>query len=174
VKSLSVNIWNLIGRVQSLMLTATTIGRHNFFHNATAAGSVAVSKTESKIITFHETGLWTSSDYQTIDFRNTYQWSLPDREDTIRLTHLRYGPDNPVRLVDFQPAGADTMQSFQPHCCGADRYSASLSAIGDRILLDWTIQGPAKNDTLHCIYLTEKKQDDRSDNQNRNNRRNHR
>lgn len=112
--------------------------------------------TGSKVITFHEAGLWTSLDHQTIDFRNIYQWSLSDMEDTIRLTHLRYGIDAPVHLVDFLSLGADRMQSFQPHICGADRYSASLSAAGDRIYLGWTIQGPSKNDTLDCIYLTHK------------------
>ena len=149
-------IWDLLGQVQSLTLTATTKDLRNFFHNATAEGNVEVSRTGSRVITFHEAGLWTSIANQTVDFRNTYQWSLSDLEDTIRLTHLRYGIDNPIHLVDFVPIDADIMQSFQPHNCGADRYSACLSAAGDRILLSWTIQGPSKNDSLHCIYLTDK------------------
>ena len=156
VKSLALNIWDLLCRVQSLLLTAATKDRCSFFNNAAASGSVGVSMTGSKVITFHEAGLWTSLDHQTIDFRNIYQWSLSDMEDTIRLTHLRYGIDAPVHLVDFLSLGADRMQSFQPHICGADRYSASLSAAGDRIYLGWTIQGPSKNDTLDCIYLTHK------------------
>jgi len=164
LKSLAATIWNLLGQVQSLTLSALTKDRRGFFHNATAAGRVEVSRTGSRLITFHEAGLWTSLDRQTLDFRNIYQWSLSDMGDTIRLTHLRYGPDNPVHLVDFMAIGADLMQSFQPHMCKADRYNASLCAAGDRIHLDWRIQGPSKNDTLHCIYLTDKtNQEDRSD-----------
>lgn len=163
--SLIVTIWNLLCRVQSLLLTAATKDRCSFFNNATAAGTVKVSMTGSKVITFHEAGLWTSLDHQTSDFRNVYQWSLSDLETTIRLTHLRYGTDNPVHLVDFLSIGADSMQSFQPHICGADLYSASLSSAGDRIFLVWKIQGPSKNDTLHCTYLTDKtNQEVRSDN----------
>jgi len=158
-------IWNLLGQVQSLTLTATTKDRRNFFHNATADGNIEVSRTGRRVITFHEAGVWTSIVNQTVDFRNIYQWSLSDLEDTIRLTHLRYGIDNPIHLVDFVPMGADIMQSFQPHNCGADRYSASLAAAGDRILLSWTIQGPSKNDMLLSLYLTDKtNQEDRSDN----------
>jgi len=149
-------IWDLLGQVQSLTLTATTKDQRNFFHNAIAEGNVEVSRTESKVITFHEAGLWTSLDHQTIDFRNIYQWSLSDMEDTIRRTHLRYGIDAPVHLADFLSIGVDRMQSFQPHICGADRYSASLSAAGDHIHLRWTIQGLSKNDTLDCTYLTDK------------------
>ncbi|MDF1593994.1 MAG: DUF6314 family protein [Desulfobacterales bacterium] len=163
--TLAVDIWNLLGRVQSLLLTAATKDRSSFFNNAAAAGSVGVSMTGSRVITFHEAGLWTSSDHQTIDFRNIYQWSLSDLEDTIRLTHLRYGADNPVHLVDFRSIGTNTMSSFQPHVCGADRYSASLSVAGDRILLNWRILGPAKNDSLDCTYSTDKThQEDRNDN----------
>ena len=163
--SLALTIWNLLGRVQSLLLTAATKNRCSFFNNATAAGRVKVSMTGSKVITFHEAGLWTSLDHQTIDFRNVYQWSLSDLETTIRLTHLRYGTDNPVHLVDFLSIGADSMQSLQPHICGTDLYSASLSSVGDRIFLVWRIQGPSKNDTLHCTYLTGRtNQDFRSDN----------
>jgi hypothetical protein len=153
----AVSIWKLLGRVQSLTLTAATKDRTNFFHNATAAGSVAVSVKGSRVITFHETGSWTSIDHQTIDFRNIYRWTLSDLEDTIRLAHLRDGIENPVHLVDFASLDKDTMRSIRPHNCGADHYSASLSAAGDRILLDWTIQGPAKEDTLACVYLTGKK-----------------
>jgi hypothetical protein len=165
LKSLTVNIWNLLCQVQSLLLTAATKDQRSFFYNATAAGGVEVSRTGSRVITFHEAGLWTSIDHQTVNFRNTYRWSLSDLKDTIRLVHLRYGIDNPIHLVDFVSIDADTMQSFQPHNCGADRYSASLSAAGDRILLRWTIQGPSKNDLLQCVYLTDKtNQEIRNDN----------
>jgi len=150
------NIWNLLGRVQSLKLTAETKEPRSFFHNATASGSVRVSKADGRILTFHESGVWTSIDHQTVDFRNIYRWSLSDSEDTIRLTHLRYGDDYPVHLVDFIFSDENFMQSFQPHVCGADRYSASLSAVENRIFLRWVIQGPEKDEILNCEYLTDK------------------
>lgn len=151
------HIWKLMGQVQSLKLAATTGDRRSFFHNATAMGSVAVSKTENRVITFHEKGSWKSTDGQTADFRNIYRWSLSDRHDTIRLMHLRYGADHPVHLVDFAAEGGDILQSFQPHRCGDDRYSANLSASQGCVFLRWTIQGPAKDDTIVCQYFSTEK-----------------
>lgn len=156
LKPIAVTTWNLLGQVQSFKLTASTKNQRSFFNKATATGCVRISGSGSGVMTFHETGSWTSIDRQTIDFRNIYRWSLSDSRDSIRLTHLRYGINNPVHLVDFVSLDADIMQSIQPHHCGSDRYSASLSVAGDRILLSWTIRGPAKNDTLDCIYLTDK------------------
>jgi len=157
LKSFTAIIWGLLDQVQSLALSAFTKDRGSFFHNAAAVGRVEVSRTGSRVITFHETGLWTSPDRQTIDFRNIYQWRLSDRDDTIRLTHLRYGTDNPVHLVDFTPLRPDTLQSVQPHICGSDQYSAELGTDGGGILLSWRIRGPSKNDVLNCRYSTEKK-----------------
>lgn len=154
MKSLAATIWDLLGRVQTFKLSATTLDQSSFFHNATASGSVAVSRPRDGGIRFHETGSWRSRERQTVDFRNTYHWSLSIPESVIRLTHLRYGPDKPVHLVDLVSRDADRMQSFQPHRCGADQYSATLGPAGDRILLSWTIVGPSKNDTLECWYFT--------------------
>ena len=155
MKSFVTSIWNLLGRVHAFKLTATTKNRHSFFHNAKASGKVKVFSPQSSQITFHEAGSWTSIDLQTVDFRNVYNWSLSEGEDFLRLTHLRYGTENPVHLVDFVPLSSGRLQSVQPHICGDDRYSATLSVAGCRILLNWTIQGPSKNDTLDCLYLIE-------------------
>ena len=161
LKSFAATIWDLLGQIQALTLSATTKDRRSFFHNATAAGSVEVSRTGSRLITFHEAGVWTSVGRQTADFRNTYRWSLTESADSIRLAHLRYGIGNPVHLVDFGPLGTGGMHSLHPHICGADLYSARLCAAGDRIYLNWTIQGPSKNDTIACTYLSDKTHQER-------------
>ncbi|MEW6673342.1 MAG: DUF6314 family protein [Thermodesulfobacteriota bacterium] len=147
------NIWNRLGRVHAVRLTAATGDRRGFFHDATADGHVEIIMNGRGVMIFNETGVWTSVDQQTVDFRNVYRWALSEPEGIIRLAHLRYGADRPVHLVDFGLQDPHTLQSLQPHHCGADRYSASLSAAEDGIVLCWTIRGPTKDDTLHCTYV---------------------
>lgn len=148
-------MWHLLGRVRALKLAAVSSDRHSFFDEATAAGTVAVTKPQSRMIVFEERGVWTSKNRETVDFRNVYRWSLEFPPSAIGLVHLRYGMANPVHLVDFVATDRRRMQAVQPHRCGADRYSATLSMAddGQSLLLEWVIRGPLKDDRLLCTYL---------------------
>ena len=84
-----------------------------------------------------------------LPFRNVYRWTLND--DQISLSHLRFGIDRPVFLIDLAPA-QDRLCAVEPHPCGDDRYDAQLSIQNDVLLLEWTVTGPAKDERLRHAY----------------------
>ncbi len=90
---------------------------------------------------------------ESIAFHNVFRWT--PQADTIVLSHERRGIDAAVWLFDLVTAdheqGCDLI-SREAHLCGNDRYQARLTFMAQGFDLEWTIQGPRKDEHLHYRY----------------------
>lgn len=122
--------------------------------NGQGHGQVAVDAPTPDALVFHETGQWQPSGREhlpSLQFSNTYRWTLVD-EKTVRLEHLRLGPENPIFLVDLQPDPDHGWASVTPHECVADLYALTLSVESDGITVEWKITGPKKDEHITYRY----------------------
>jgi hypothetical protein len=122
--------------------------------NGHGQGSVHIETPSPEVIVFRETGQWQPAgreDRPPLQFSNTYRWTIVDPQ-TVRLEHLRLGPEQPVFLVDLQPAPGQAWVSTTPHECIADLYALTLSVQPNGITLHWTITGPKKDEQLTYQY----------------------
>ncbi|QUM77671.1 hypothetical protein HWV00_16390 [Moritella sp. 24] len=85
-----------------------------------------------------------------VSMQNQYLWQFEG--DHIRLTHLRFGWDNPVFLFDIIENGLGELVTRQSHQCAADNYDASFVLYADNLMMQWRIQGPKKREVLDYIY----------------------
>lgn len=104
------------------------------------------------LLEWEEAGSWQESDERPTSFRNRLRWRWDVPHDTIRLHHLRLGPDRPVHLVDLVADGPDRLISAAPHLCAADRYLAELILGEGTFELRWQVNGPAKQYSLSTHY----------------------
>lgn len=114
-------------------------------------GVVVVSHAEEAVLTFEESGTWQPTLGRACRFTNTYRWTQR-RSGTVRLEHLRRGPDQPVELFDLVAQPDGTWQPEIPHLCVADCYDASLTVELDCIRLTWWINGPKKSEQIEYEY----------------------
>lgn len=84
-------------------------------------------------------------------FSNVYRWQWAG--DELRLSHERFGVEQPVFLLALVADGPDHMTSQTAHLCGADRYAAKLRLTEAGFTLDWRITGPVKDERLHYRYI---------------------
>jgi hypothetical protein len=72
------------------------------------------------------------------------------------LEHLRFGEQNPVRLVEIEKNDCDgsdlSWVCTSPHMCGKDRYALKLVVKICELNLVWTINGPVKNQISTICY----------------------
>src|SRR5258705_4108840 len=115
-------------------------------------GNVRAQRRDSGTVICDEAGLWTLEDYSNIAFHNIYSWSLQSESSTLSLSHLRYGRNAAVYLVDFIEADGNEWESASPYACGADIYRARITYSDCGLKLSWTIQGPNKKQRLDYTY----------------------
>jgi hypothetical protein len=121
--------------------------------NGEGAGRVCVDSPTPKTLVFKEEGHWQNERGTRFPFRNIYRWTLhPSKPRRIALEHLRFGPQNPVFLLDLVPANTHRLHSHSPHLCGDDRYEATLYLADNTLLFEWTVKGPAKDEHLLYTY----------------------
>ena len=110
-----------------------------------------VSKYKKDCVLLYEEGTWKDEKNQSVKSYNSYQINFsPDKK--IQISHLRYGIENPVNLVELEPE--DTLwKSNYPHLCEGDQYSAELHHSEKFVQLNWQIKGKDKNYTLNTIYF---------------------
>ena len=99
---------------------------------------------------FDESGTWTPESGKALPFTNVYRWSRVG--DSLRLEHLRFGPDRPVFLFDMVENEHGDWREISPHVCGDDRYTASLAVHGEEIVVAWSIHGPRKRESIRYTY----------------------
>src|SRR5882672_8872178 len=116
-------------------------------------GTVRTLRPDSGTVIFDEAGLWTFEDYSNIAFHNIYSWSLQSESSTLSLSHLRYGRNAPVHLVDFIEAAGNEWESASPYACGADIYRARINYSDCGLKLSWRIHGPNKKPLRDYPYL---------------------
>lgn len=139
-----------LSKVSSMEFTAQSSRATGW--NGAGIGQVSVSQQSDESLEFDESGTWTNRDDQRFQFRNTYRWSLLMNHQAIRLEHLRLGHDHPVHLFDLGRQTRTVLTTLQPHVCGDDLYSAKLQILDSEILLNWTVVGPEKDETIHYVY----------------------
>lgn len=144
--SLSV-LWALLLRVKTLKLVASSLQP---VWSGDAEGRVDLSELNQDVLIFSEAGEWNFPEKPRIKFFNVYRWRR--RGEILELSHLRNGMHSPVHLLDFKKAGDTQWRSGKPHVCGEDLYAAVLSVEENSIRLKWTIEGPAKRQTVECLY----------------------
>ena len=121
--------------------------------NGRGEGRVSVESPAPTTLVFSEEGHWQNERGIRFPFRNIYRWTLHTSEPRrIALEHLRFGPQNPVFLLDLVPASAHCLRAVTPHVCSEDRYDATLSLIDNTLLFEWTVKGPAKDEHLLYTY----------------------
>jgi hypothetical protein len=90
-------LWNLLRDVRYLRYEAQSGAATGW--NGVGTGVVAVSEPARGVVVFEESGIWVSPGKTEMRFTNVFRWSRAD--ETIRLEHLRFGPDQPVFLFDI-------------------------------------------------------------------------
>jgi hypothetical protein len=103
------------------------------------------------VLTFTEAGKWLPEVGREIRFSNVYRWSLLG-PGSVRLEHLRFGPEHPILLFDMALASSGVWSSVSPHLCREDCYSAELRQQEAGMLLRWAIAGPKKSESIEYIY----------------------
>ncbi|QJW97661.1 hypothetical protein FTUN_5238 [Frigoriglobus tundricola] len=118
--------------------------------NGVGAGTVTVSEPSAGVVVFEETGTWQPPDRPAIGFRNVFRWSVAGA--VLRLEHLRFGPDEPVFLIDMAPGADGEWHEVRPHQCRDDCYTAAMKIEGGTLLVAWSVQGPSKRESIRYTY----------------------
>lgn len=142
-------IWSCLSHIHAVNFVAHSQLTPGW--NGRGSGTVTVERLNDDTLVFYESGVWQSQGSGEIEFSNIFRWSRVGAE-TIRLEHLRYGPDQPVYLFDLVAADHNEWKSVKPHLCREDIYAARLFRQEQSILMNWTITGPKKQETLEYNY----------------------
>jgi hypothetical protein len=141
-------LWNLLRDVRCLRYEAHSGAATGW--NGVGTGVVIVSEPEAGVVVFEESGIWVSPSKTEMRFTNVFRWLRAN--ETIRLEHLRFGPDRPVFLFDIAPDENGNWREVSPHQCRDDCYRASLAIEGRQLLVAWSIQGPRKQESIRYAY----------------------
>lgn len=138
-------------RLQTLSFSAHSAKATGW--NGQGQGAVSIEGPSPDVILFRESGHWHPTGREALpplQFRNVYRWTLVD-DQTVRLEHLRLGPEQPVFLVDLQAAAPHKWNTVEPHQCSADRYALQVLVHADGLEMHWSITGPKKDE--HIVYV---------------------
>ena len=117
---------------------------------AAGQGTVDVENNTPGSITWRENGRW-NHHFNYLEFTNVYRWSgLYDSR--LGLEHLRYGDQNPVKLVELVKTSKNFWISACPHLCGQDSYQLTMSINANELTMVWHIDGPDKNQISTICY----------------------
>ncbi len=143
--------WNRLNNVKHLIVQAQAQYNQKKTKNE-GKGSVSITKDGHSKLVFKEKGLWKTDTNASIDFHNTYRWTLDRKSGVLSLEHLRLGLGEPVFLFHLAPAGSAVLTSVDSHHCGDDTYYGQLFYESHFLRLHWRIIGPAKNEDIHYYY----------------------
>ncbi|MBX2819010.1 MAG: hypothetical protein KTR29_04985 [Rhodothermaceae bacterium] len=143
-------IWDRLSTTSGLLFKATSESETGW--NGEGRGIIQVEHPMDHVLLFSESGHWTPAGSTKIAFRNVFRWTLDPDQRSISLEHLRFGEDNPVFLFELRPTTPSFWGTVSPHLCGSDTYDAVLHITSTSLIMHWTIQGPAKNESLVYTY----------------------
>lgn len=109
---------------------------------------VSITSENDHTLVFHIKGNWQNKN---LSFSDTLRWTLTP--DYLSLEHLRFGENNPIKLVSLVLVKDKVLKSISPHLCGQDCYAAKLSWNEKGIDLTWDIQGPKKNEKVTSSFF---------------------
>lgn len=115
-------------------------------------GHVKVDHANPARIRWHESGIWTTMEGRSFDFRNTTEWRVDRHVPSLCLFHLRRGAGAPVHLATLAVRPGEEVLTRDVHRCGEDEYRLNLQRHPGKIQLTWTISGPRKNQQIHITY----------------------
>lgn len=144
--------WDRLRAIRSLSFEAQSRSTTTTGWTGIGAGSVRVEEVAASTILFHESGSWKQQSGPEITFTNVFRWTAESAGRSIRLEHLRFGPEQPVYLFDLVPGREGAMESSDPHVCREDLYSARLVCEPEIVRLNWTVTGPKMNDRIAYVY----------------------
>lgn len=144
------SVWQRLQEVTCLTFSAHSQADTGW--NGEGHASVRVSTDTPGVLRFEEQGEWHNLAGARFRFTNTFRWTR--LQGRLRLEHLRHGHDRPVLLFELAPQTDTDWAPLSPHQCAQDVYAASLHMAPSSLILDWTIQGPAKRETLRYRYTT--------------------
>ncbi len=141
-------VWDKLRQTRFLQFDARSEAGTGW--NGVGVGLVSVSAPTDDVIVFEESGVWQPPGRPEIRFNNVFRWTR--NGDTLKLDHLRFGPDRPVFLFDLTINGDGEWRDVSPHLCRKDCYSANLGLEGDRLLVSWSVVGPHKQESIRYRY----------------------
>jgi hypothetical protein len=141
-------IGSLLRSVRTLTFHAQSEAANGW--NGIGSGSVKVSELGTGVLVFEEAGTWRASAGADLRFTNMFRWC--NLGQSLRLEHLRFGPEKPVFLFDLAPAAGGEWREVSPHVCRDDCYTASLAVEGYHLLVAWFIVGPRKSESIKYTY----------------------
>jgi hypothetical protein len=149
VQSLN-EVLTLLRWVRSLRFDASSEAATGW--DGCGTGSVAVSEPAAGVVVFDEVGTWqpTTPGRAAFGFKNVFRWSAV--AESLRLEHLRFGPEHPVLLFDMAPDADGVWREVSPHQCREDCYTASLGVEGGQLVVAWSIVGPCKRESIRYTY----------------------
>ena len=140
---------DLLRRVRALRFVARSDAGTGW--DGVGVGAVEVSELDAGTVVFTEAGEFRSAAARpAIRFHNLFRWSLAG--ETLRLEHLRFGPNHPVHLFDMATTADGTWREVTPHLCREDCYTATLTMEGEMLIVAWTIRGPKKWESIRYEY----------------------
>ncbi|HPE85310.1 MAG TPA: DUF6314 family protein [Chlamydiales bacterium] len=143
--------WNKLCTIKHLIVQANTQYQQKK-SKSEGKGVVTTSQDGCNTLIFKEKGLWKTDQNTSIDFHNTYRWTLDRNSGVLSLEHLRLGLSDPVFLFHLAPASPTALTSVDSHSCGDDTYYGQLFYESHFLRLHWRIIGPHKNEDIHYYY----------------------
>ena len=104
-------VWKRLGSVRALTFNACSSSSTGW--KGSGDGIVDVSRPAADVLVYAESGTWSLDNAKQLSFTNVYRWTL--LTESLKLEHLRFGPENPVYLFDLSITDGDCMESVAPH-----------------------------------------------------------
>lgn len=146
------SLWHRLTKLTSLTFTAES-EKSNSGWSGVGQGSVCIKMIDDDTLLFHEDGDWSQSGGKTMRFTNVFRWTKIVSNGSVRLEHLRFGPDRPVYLFDLKSTAAQLWSACDGHVCRNDVYTATLEVQAKSLDLHWTVSGPTMHESIHYIYF---------------------
>ncbi|QHI68903.1 DUF6314 family protein [Tichowtungia aerotolerans] len=146
------NLWNSLPPVTRYEYESTPGPDSAMGWKGFGSGTVDCDKSP-ELLYFKERGTFTlATGGRTVETQNEFIWQRLS-STRIKLSHSRFGRENPVTLFDlvYDPAN-DQWLSETAHVCGDDLYSGKAAWIDGAVHFSWSISGPRKQESLHYIY----------------------
>lgn len=135
--------WRLLSHVRQFSIQVLTPADSVLRPSRVGSGQVRVERDPNQsTVIWREQGRWTAGPFAGISFSNSSAWRELPGQQAIELSHLRRGDAVPTFLVRLKPTASGAWVSTEPHVCGADRYSATLTWDSAGLRLAWEVRSP--------------------------------
>ena|ERR1043166_4046652 len=145
----AMELWSHLRRVTTVKFTSQSQSATGWI--GLGSGIVSVESPALNVLLFNESGTWQPNRGKETRFTNVFRWTQLGAE-SIRLEHLRFGPEKPVHLFDMGVQVDGTWIPNGPHVCSEDCYVADVMLRENGVSVRWSITGPKKKETIAYEY----------------------